>query len=149
VCAGNIDPAFLDDTEHEMLSKILQTTNNNFYFVITGFDDDEEINAYLNAFDVFYLKDGNYMQPHILLTKAAILRKPVIASANDVIGKLVETFKLGICVKNGYLDDLHALNLLRMQMPFETFFDFEKLKEYDLLQSHNMLEESMEELLLF
>lgn len=149
VCAGNIEKAVLNNKAKDLLNQILSKGLQNNYFVVTNFEEDEEINAFLQSFDVCYLNDGNYMEPHILLTKAALMHKPVIASKYDVIGKLVERFKTGICVGNKTSQSLHALDLLRMQMPFEHNFDMNKLNNYARLQNEYSLLESLEELLLF
>ncbi|MFN4083695.1 MAG: hypothetical protein ACK4K9_08700 [Bacteroidia bacterium] len=149
VCAGKIEPELLNKKEKKLLSQLLQKGYNNNYFILNDFDDDDEVATYIKSFDILFLIDGNYMQPHPLLTKAAILKKPVIASNKDVIGKLVSTFKLGVSVGSQYADCIHALNMLRLQMPFEQNFDLEKLNLYAQLQSNSILEESLEQILLF
>lgn len=149
VCAGNLEQVVLNEKAKLLLNQLLAKGLQNNYFVVNDFDEDEEINALLQSFDVCYLNDGSYMEPHPLLTKAALMHKPVIASKYDVIGKLVETFKTGICVGNKTSQSLQALDLLRMQMPFESNFDMNKLNNYASLQNEYALVESLEELLLF
>jgi len=149
VCAGNIEPAELNNTCNNLFSKLLESNLTNNYFVLHTLDDDEDINNMMQCFDICYLNYGNQMQTSTLLTKAALMHKPVIASKNDVIGKLVKTFKIGVCVGTDMNESLNALTMLSMQMPFEQNFDMEKLNNYASLQNESMLEESLEELLLF
>ncbi len=149
VCAGVVDPLLLTQSAREALDKLLVSGKSNIYFILHNMEESESINDLLNAFDVCYLNDGNFKLPHPLLSKAAYFNKPVIGSKEDMIGKLLASFKTGIGVNGKVGESLDALNLLRMQMPFENNFDLSKLQNYAKLQSREALEEALEELLTF
>lgn len=149
VCAGVIEPVSLTQSAREALDKLLISGKNNIYFILHNLEESESINDLLNAFDVCYLNDGNFKLPHPLLSKAAYFNKPVIGSKEDMIGKLLASFKTGIGVNGKVGESLDALNLLRMQMPFENNFDLSKLQNYAKLQSKEALQEALEELLTF
>lgn len=149
VCAGVVEPVLLTQPAREALDKLLASGKSNIYFILHNLEESEPINDLLSAFDVCYLNDGNFKLPHPLLSKAAFFNKPVIGSKEDMIGKLLASFKTGIGVNGKVGESLDALNLLRMQMPFENNFDLTKLQNYAKLQSREVLEEALEELLTF
>ncbi|MBC7383092.1 MAG: hypothetical protein H7296_08880 [Bacteroidia bacterium] len=149
VCAGVIEPSTLSELAKQALDKLLQSGKNNTYFILQSLDERQYINDLVTTFDVCYLNDGNYNLPHPLLSKAAFFNKPVIGSKNDMTGKLLASFKTGIGVNGKVSESLNALNLLRLQMPFEHNFDMGKLNNYAKLQGPEALTEALEELLSF
>ncbi len=149
VCAGKIEPNFLSKKAREALDQLLVSEKNNTYFILNQMEESESINDLIQVFDVCYLNDGQFQLPHPLLSKAAYFNKPVIGSKNDMIGKLLASFKTGIGVNGKVNDSLEALNLLRLQMPFEENFDLEKLQNYAKLQSPEALQDALESLFVF
>ena len=149
VCAGQVEPNQLSVKAREALDKLLQSGKNNNYFILHNLEESASINDLLRVFDVCYLNDGKFQLPHPLLSKSAYFNKPVIGSKNDMIGKLLASFKTGIGVNGKVHDSLEALNLLRLQMPFERNFDLDKLQNYARLQSKDALQDALESLLSF
>jgi hypothetical protein len=149
VYAGKLKTEHLSDVAKQYLQKLLSSNKNNYYLIFHELEGDWAVNDLLKAFDLLYLNDGNYQMPHSMLSKAAHFNKPVLASKNDMIGKLVSTFKTGITVNGEISESLSALSALRLQMPFETSFDLGKFRNYSQLQSPEALREAWEMILLF
>ena len=149
VSAGKFDPNNLSKKAREALGTLLKSDKKNTYFILHNFEESESINDLMQVFDVCYLNDGQFQLPHPLLSKAAYFNKPVIGSKNDMIGKLLASFKTGIGVNGKVNDSLEALNLLRLQMPFEQNFDLEKLQNYAKLQSPEALHDALESIFVF
>jgi len=149
VCVGDFSNGLLSTNCKEMMHQLLISGRDNFYFMLEGERDSKTINSLVRGFDICYVNDGDSHLPHPILSKAAWFKKPVIGSKDETVGKLLQTFKTGIAVNGNLRESIDALQLLRLQMPFEQNFDMSRFKNYAKLQSQDALRQAFEELLWF
>jgi hypothetical protein len=149
VCIGDFSTALLCEESKLLVNQLLSNGKDNFYFMPELEGHNENVNTFVNCFDVCYVNDGNMHLPHPVLSKAAWFGKPVLGSKEDTVGQLLKTFKTGIAVNGVMRESLDALQLLRLQMPFEKNFDMNRFKNYAKLQSQDALRQTFEELLWF
>jgi hypothetical protein len=120
------------------------------YFIKTDFEaNKKETNMLIKALDVVYIGFDNKEMPAVVLSKAAKFEKPVIAYKCQFTSKLVLAFKLGLVIGDDYYSPLDALQVLRLQLPFNLNYDFDAIKTYSKLQEQKYLKQSWEELLWF
>jgi len=149
VCAGAISSQHLSASAQESLSNLLSSGKQNNYFILDDLDDYEQINALVQCFDVCYVMASKQLMPHALLSKAAFFNKPVIGVSQELTGKLISTFKLGIVVSTELTESLQALQTYRLQMPLDQNFNNSSLQNYTQLQNQLHLRDAWEMLLWF
>jgi hypothetical protein len=87
--------------------------------------------------------------PHALLSKAAFFNKPVIGVSEELTGKLISTFKLGMVVTTELSESMQVLQTYRLQMPLDQNFNNSSLQNYTQLQNQLHLRDAWEMLLWF
>lgn len=108
--------AYPEDQQIEIKSFFSQPPENCF---VSDKDLKEgiEFNSVFYTFDIPFIVYDNFPSTSNNLTKAAILKKPVIASKGYIIGADVEYYKLGITVEQGNVDQCReALYALKKQI---------------------------------
>lgn len=149
VCAGAISPQHLPASAQESLSNLLSAGKQNNHFILHNLDDYEQINALVKCFDVCYVMASMQPMPHALLSKAAFFNKPVIGVSQELTGKLISTFKLGIVVSTELSESMQALQTYRLQMPLDQNYNNSSLQNYTQLQNQLHLRDAWEMLLWF
>lgn len=137
------------DEQKEKLNELLQSEKLNYYIKTDVELSKEKLNSLIKSLDVVYLENNFDELPAVLLTKIAKYEKPVISFKNGYTSKLVVSFKLGVVVSENQYNQNDALQILRLQLPFNLNYDFEPFKTYVKLQSQDYLKQSWEELLWF
>jgi glycosyltransferase involved in cell wall biosynthesis len=124
--------------EQEELKRLLDLgKNENCTFILEYIADAAMVNSLVNVSDILYLAYEKFYHSSGLLTKAAVFKKPVIASKEYCMGKKVEEYKLGITVTEG--------NLVEISEAVKYLIDADKRKtlvenaEFDLYHDLNNL----------
>jgi hypothetical protein len=149
VCAGAISPQHLSASAQESLSNLLSSGKQNNHFILDNLDDYEQVNALVKCFDVCYVMASKQSIPHALLSKAAFFNKPVIGVSQELTGKLISTFKLGMVVTTELSESMQVLQTYRLQMPLDQNFNNSSLQNYTQLQNQLHLRDAWEMLLWF
>jgi len=122
VFAGKFLPfGYTIEEQKEFQSFLSSPTDNVLYFpeyILEG----KEINSFLAALDVIYIAYSGFTSTSNFSTKAAYLKKPVIATEKYVIGDETREFNLGVTVQEDDVDDLeNALLKLEDKLKSEKF----------------------------
>lgn len=84
-----------------------------------------------------------------MLNKAAHFHKPVIANKDQLVGKYVRRFHLGLAVNGKLQERVDALRFLSINMPSSDVFDERLFDAYCEIQTHESIEMAFEQLTLF
>ena len=108
---GELNWTEIDSDEIKKLKRAWANSDN----IITHFTDlaDAQINAVISASDVVYAAYKDFPNSSNILTKAAVLKKPVIVSDGYVMAERVRKYGLGEVVTEGDAEDV-AKTLKRM-----------------------------------
>ena len=108
---GELNWTEIDSDEIKKLKRAWANSDN----IITHFTDlaDAQINAVISASDVVYAAYKDFPNSSNILTKAAVLKKPVIVSDGYVMAERVRKYGLGEVVTEGDAEDI-AKTLKRM-----------------------------------
>lgn len=76
---------------------------DNVYLELPGsrVEDGAEFNALLCAFDVIYAAYEDFQGSSNALTKAAVFRRPLVATRGECVGDRVERYRLGLTIPQG------------------------------------------------
>jgi non-ribosomal peptide synthetase component F len=77
-------------------------------YIPTYLKEGVEINSFLAALDAIFIVYSNFTSTSNFSTKAAFLRKPVLATEKHVIGDETRTFDLGVCVGENDVEELRT-----------------------------------------
>lgn len=144
VFAGELSPEGYTEKEIAYFRQFLESDNAHVLYFPAYILEGREINSLLAALDIIYIVYSGFTSTSNFSTKAAFLRKPVLATEKYIIGDDTREFNLGVTVKENDLEDLKdALSRLELKIQTETF-------HFDLyLKKHNnsLLETSFESVL--
>lgn len=106
------------------------------------------LNQVIAASDIVYAVYDDFPNSSNILTKAALLRRPVIVGEGHLMAELVRDYELGEVVRSDDHDDI-CQTLLKMLEPdyLENLCNRARWKEYEALQSAARLPEAFEKLL--
>jgi hypothetical protein len=94
--------------EHQELKQFLSQVPSNVLYIPTYLKEGVEINSFLAALDAIFIVYSNFTSTSNFSTKAAFLRKPVLATEKHVIGDETRTFDLGVCVGENDVEELRT-----------------------------------------
>ncbi len=147
--------AFLGSKTYATLSKeevdeaedFFNNPKEHIYTYFESIPEGASYNAVFNLFSVILLVYNAFPSTSNRLTKAAIFRKPVIASNRFCIAEDVEKYQLGKTVEEGnHLEALEKIEILLQEINNKTF-TFARHEEYSKIHSTSVLLEKFKEIL--
>lgn len=139
---GKFDPLSFSAGEWERLQSVREHPPANVRLWMEALPDEAIFNAVIAAADVVYIGYLDFPHSSNLLTKAAQLRKPVLASREGVIGERVVEYGLGeVFDPENVREGLAALEKLRA---FQ--FDEERMAAFLEAHSEDRLREAVQRL---
>lgn len=140
---GYFDPGSFSAGEWERLQALREQPTPNVRLWMEALPDEAVFNAVIAASDVVYIGYLDFPHSSNLLTKAAQLRKPVLASREGVIGERVRAYGLGeVFDPENVREGLAALEKLR-----DFRFDEERLAAFLEAHSEARLQEAVQRLM--
>jgi hypothetical protein len=119
-----------NDEEKEFLKDFIASNNENVYYYPQYLKEGAQLNAVIDALNVLYVVYENFMSSSNFSTKAAIFRKPVLATNRFWIGNVTRKYTMGETIEENNLEDsLRALNLLRENIGSFNFANYPKYLE--------------------
>lgn len=133
----DFDSDFTD--EYLTVKKLAEDPPENCFCYFDSIPDGAAFNAVIDACDVLFSAYENFKYSSNVLTKSAVMKKPLIVSDGYCMEKRVKQFGMGLSVPEGDVDRcIEALDrLLDPESPISLPSDFES---YRNLHSHARLE---------
>lgn len=128
---GQLSHYTLQAEELEYIQKIRALNPSNCYFHFELIPDEPQFNALVNTCDILFAAYENFPYSSNILTKAAVFKKPLIATTGSCVGNRVHQFQMGLTIEEGSLDQcseaIHNLcndldiSLTSLQPDFESY----------------------------
>jgi hypothetical protein len=128
---GQLSHYTLQSEELEYIQRIRDLNPLNCYFHFELIPDEPQFNALVNTCDILFAAYENFPYSSNILTKAAVFKKPLIATRGSCVGNRVLQFQMGLTIDEGSLDQcieaIHVLcddldlNLISLQPDFESY----------------------------
>lgn len=149
VLAGKFNDRYFSKSERKELERFFALGNGDHWHLQLGYiEDDETVNAYIALCDIVYFAYEGHYHSSGVLAKAALLRKPVIASQGYFLGETVNRYKLGVTIAEGNLAELVAA--VELLSDDAKYAELRNQAEYDrYVEAHTMqaFEAAMRQLL--
>ena len=124
VFAGKLDTVDFADRPLREILRFLQHRPENAFVHLQVVPDGNEFNSLAAECDVLYCHYLNFPHSSNLLTKAALLRRPVLVSDRHCMAERVAAHHLGAGVTEGDVDGIEAGLARLMEEPREAGRDF-------------------------
>lgn len=122
------------------IQSIVKADPSNCLFHFESVPDGPPFNALINECDILFAAYEGFPYSSNLLTKAAVLKKPIVVSKAFCMGKRVEQFKLGVTISEGNVSEcLEALRYLCQQPELNNYQLQPNYDEYKRLHSTEQL----------
>jgi glycosyltransferase involved in cell wall biosynthesis len=128
---GQLSHYMLQPEELEYIQKIRELNPLNCYFHFELIPDEPQFNALVNTCDILFAAYENFPYSSNILTKAAVFKKPLIATRGSCVGNRVRQFQMGLTIEEGSLDQcieaIHVLcddldlSLISLEPDFENY----------------------------
>ncbi len=143
--AGEISFNDFSESEVEKINKFLRNLPPHVLYHNKFIEEGAKINAVINALDALFLIYDNFKSSSNFNTKAALFKKPVLATDKYWIGANTEKYRLGITVPEGdTAKAVQGLNQLKNAARNDHNFGYE---EYLSVHNEQMLEIAFQEAL--
>ena len=130
------------------IASLLSKLPNNCYTHLQTIDGEEFFNELIALSDVIFLGYRQFYHGSGILTKAAVFRKPVIASRGHCIGERVEQFELGITIDEDNVEEcIAAIHRLLNNDPTEFSVLSPKYDDYLNIHSGETIKHSFDQLM--
>jgi len=145
--SGNLNIQKYTKDQQEIIQDYLKKSPENSFIYLKNLEEGLEFNSIFNCLDIPFIAYDNFISSSNNLTKAAQLRKKVVASKGYCIGEDVEKYGLGCTVIQGNAEQgLNAINQLsnelNLNLAEENLFE-----EYSKINSTRTLKFKFEELI--
>ncbi|MDJ0702062.1 MAG: glycosyltransferase [Leptolyngbyaceae cyanobacterium MO_188.B28] len=95
------------------VKQLIESPPPNCFFHLESIPDDGKFNAAIDACDVIFAAYENFPYSSNLLTKAAVLKKPIVVSKGYCMAERVKKFRFGVAIPEGDVSQcIQALHYL-------------------------------------
>lgn len=117
--------------EQRRIQDWLQSPPPNCYFHPQRLPDEAQFNAVIESCDILFAAYQHFLSSSNLLTKAALLEKPVVVSAGYCMGERVERYRLGLTITEDNVSQcIAAIRQLCDQLAREGHFTPARFADY-------------------
>lgn len=147
VIVGELPKEKYSDNDLSLIESYFTSNQENSFVFLNSLEEGEEFNSVFNCFDTPFLVYKNFYSSSNNLTKAAYMKKKVIASKGYCVGRDVDKYQLGLTVNQDDVDGcIQALNTLSREKGL-TSNEKELFLEYSSLQSEKNLPDRFKDLI--
>ena len=120
VFAGSLAEQTFTSQELTNIQNLVESNLSNCFFHFERIPDESSFNALVDLCHILFAAYEKFPHSSNILTKAAILEKPVIVSKKFCMAERVEKFKLGLSIDEGaVLQCIEAIRYLCRQLELE------------------------------
>ena len=117
---GKLSIYGLSTEEQAQIHAIVQAQPENCFFHLELIPDEPQYNALVETCDILFAAYEDFPYSSNMLTKAALFKKPVIASEEFCVGERVRQFRLGYTIPQGNVDQcIEALHNLSQELDLD------------------------------
>lgn len=110
---GPLEESEFNSAELASIRSVLDNPAENIFYYPSYLPEGREVNSVIAASDILFIVYENFKSSSNFSTKAALFKKPVLATDRFWIGQVTKKYRMGITVKEGdHEDTLEKLNQL-------------------------------------
>jgi glycosyltransferase involved in cell wall biosynthesis len=96
------------EAERAHIQEAIRSAPQNCFFYLENIPDEPQFNAVIQSCDILFAAYENFPYSSNILTKAAIFKKPIIATQGFCMGERVTKFAMGETIPEGNATDCQA-----------------------------------------
>lgn len=143
VIAGPLKMESFSTKEQEFITAFINNLPENCYLKLDYLEEGAEFNTFVDDVDILYLVYNNFPSASNRLTKAAILKKPVLSSKRFCVGEDVDKYNLGYTVTEGDINEY----VVGLEKCIECNFKSSDFEYYATIHSEGSLLNEFEQLM--
>ncbi len=128
----------IDDPSRSRIRKVWEEAEN-VYPHLQPISSDVEMNSVISVSDVIFAVYWNFPSSSNILTKAAVLRRPIIVADGYLMGERVRDYRLGEVVEQGNIKSI--LEALKKMLDSNYYNDLEKGARWEDFRSRQSVKQ--------
>lgn len=148
VFAGQLAEHTFTKQELTNIRNLVYSDLSNCFFNFERIPDEGSFNALVNECDILFAAYEQFPHSSNILTKAAIMEKPVIVSKKFCMAERVEKFKLGLSINEGnVLQCIEAIRNICIQLELKEWQSQPNFEDYRNLHSTEQFKKTLLQIL--